>query len=1508
MTFHSTLFLLRYIVVESVIVKNLFARLNCILLLLLIPGLVCAQEISFSSSGLINESVNNPTSLEFGPDGRLYVSQQNGVIWAFTIQRDNAEPGSGQYTAIDAEQITLVQQGIVNHTDDGTPTTVALRQVTGIKTAGTATNPILYVTSSDNLIGGGGSANDKNLDTNSGVLSKLTLNNGTWSKIDLVRGLPRCEENHSTNGMDIFEKNGDTYMLFQQGGHTNKGAPSNNFVGTPEYLLSGAILIVNLTQLESMNVYTDPRTNTEYVYDLPTLNDPNREDIDSSDSRFPYPSGHPMEFSSIDVGDPFGGADGLNQSFAEASGPVQVFSPGYRNAYDVVVTESGHIYTYDNGPNTGWGGLPIIYDSTGAIKSDQTIASYDPINGDYVKNDFNEVGSSGHGDTLHYVGTINDANGTYYGGHANPIAAFPLLADLITYKNISGSWTETARHQLPDLLPSVSGYFNGSFTASDFPSDSRLGEYLAGAITSNKVNILDIINSSTNGMAEYTASNFNNALNGNLLAVSFNGDITRYELNASGDDIVNDEVIFSGFGSTPLDVTTQSDNDIFPGTIWAAVYGPNNIAVFEPSDVLCIDDGNPNSDSDNDGYTNQDELDNGLAVCSGGITPPDNDLDFVSDLNDDDDDNDLILDVNDPYAIDPNNGLTTIMPVDYPFWNNDPGTGFFGLGFTGLMLDPAGNTDYLTQYDEENISFGGAAGKASIDLVPVGDATGVINTQQYGFQYGVNVTSALPSFTIHSRIESPFFGINGSGTRPVDDQTVGIFLGDGSQDNYLKVVLGYGTSTSDSIDGVQIVLEVDDLVTLDQRFDLVDLLTINAVDIYLSVNPSLLSVQVYVSTDGGITVSPIGASISVPPSFFDNNDGFAMATGIISSSTGTSAVPFSAAWDFLNVTIDQPGQIETSVGTAGVDFGNITIDSEETLINLGLKNLSGPADPTLTIEGIQITGPDAILFSTNVSLPVTLGPGGEINVPVSFDPIGTPGVKTATLIVTISQSGSSNTEDISIPLTAVITELFQPLYRINAGGSTVVATDGGPDWLGDNPIDSSAIFTVNTGNIGSYELLYENRDSSIPSYIDESTFNSLFADERWDPSDGPEMLYSIPLVNENYIVRLYIGNGWFRADSVGDRLFDVEIEGQIVIDNFDLIAAFGDEVGGVIEVPVTVNDNELNIEFIHQVQNTLVNAIEIIGPPIDVLPLSLDSIDDQNNKVDDIVDFTVLGSGGDPLLNLTYSILGQPDGVQIEPTNGQIFGVVEATALSGGIAHDGVHSVSVTLSQNGLTSVIQQFEWVITPNDACNNCPVEEELESVYRINAGGPTINATDDGPDWIGDFPLDPSAIFTVNTGQSSIYSLQYDLRDQSIPSYIDEVTFNGIFASERWDEASGTEMMYSIPVQNDNYIIRLFLGNGWYGADAVGDRVYDVLLEDINMVDDLDLIDAFGHQVGGVIEVPISVNDGELNLEFIHQLQNPIINAIEILRTIDNTLPDDELCFPIVANNQKVVIVCL
>ncbi len=850
------------------------------------------------------------------------------------------------------------------------------------------------------------------------------------------------------------------------------------------------------------------------------------------------------------------------------------------------------------------------------------------------------------------------------------------------------------------MLPGSAGYFQSSFSITDFPDDARQGAYLSGEINSTDVNILDLINSSTNGMCEYTASNFDGALKGSLLSASFNGNIWRHVPSVNGGVLESKEILFNGFGSIPLDVIALPDDHSFAGTVWAVTYGASNITIFEPSDSNCIEstdpDFDPTADNDNDGYSNQDELDNNTNLCSAGSTPNDFDGDFISDLNDQDDDNDAILDVNDAFAIDANNGTTTNLPINYPFENGNPGTGFSGLGFTGLMLDPTGNTDYLTQFDEDNLDFGGATGKASINLVPDGDAYQESNSQQYAFQLGVNVDQNSNPFTIHSRVESPFFGIDGVATDPVRFQSAGIFIGNGDQDNYLKFVIGYGTEDTDIIDGVEVLLETNGIAT-SERYDVENLLDGNAVDFLINVNPELNEARPYISLDGGTTTIAIGAPITLPANFLDPTDAKGLAVGLISTSFTDlgSPTPFTAAWDFISITEDVSEML--AVAEEQLVFEEVVALSTPVEQTISVQNQSAPFDPAIEITAITISGPDSALFSTTATAPISVAPGTSSSIPVIFTPDQNPGVKNAT--IAIEHTGVDS--PLIVPASATIIGQFAPSVRINAGSVAFAATDQGPDWLANDQKNSFSndLYSVNTGNIGTFNLPYAQKHSSIPAYIDEATYAAIFAKERWDSAPGEEMEFTIPVANGNHIVNLYLGNGWGGASDEGARVYDIEIEGLILKDDLDLIAEFGGhKVGGMLSFPVTIFDEAISIRFIHEVQNPLINAIEILSPVVtEITDLQLTAIEDLTSDINETIDFAVAVSGGDPSKNYTYEIVGQPDGIIIEPTNGQISGVIAATAIDGGPAHDGVHLVTVTVSQEGLDPVDTQFTWTVLP-------------------------------------------------------------------------------------------------------------------------------------------------------------------------------------------------------------------
>ena len=112
----------------------------------------CGGTVSFSKHKLAGATPAAPTSLQFGPDGRLYVARQNGVIMAYRIARSP----DGAYSTTGQEVIDEISS-MPNRDDDGTPNpAVTGRLVTGILVTGTAAQPVIYVGSSDPRIGAGG--------------------------------------------------------------------------------------------------------------------------------------------------------------------------------------------------------------------------------------------------------------------------------------------------------------------------------------------------------------------------------------------------------------------------------------------------------------------------------------------------------------------------------------------------------------------------------------------------------------------------------------------------------------------------------------------------------------------------------------------------------------------------------------------------------------------------------------------------------------------------------------------------------------------------------------------------------------------------------------------------------------------------------------------------------------------------------------------------------------------------------------------------------------------------------------------------------------------------------------------------------------------------------------------------------------------------------------------------------------------------------------------------------
>jgi hypothetical protein len=809
----------------------------------LVFGSPAEAAVGFGKSVLSGATKTRPTSLQFGPDGALYALYQDGTIIIYHIVRN----GPNNY-AVSSSNTVLLVKNIANHNDNGavnnsistTSCNSPCREATGLLVTGTAAAPVMYVSSSDPRYGGG-SRGDTGLDTNSGIVSRLTLSGSTWVKKDLVRGLPRSEENHSINGMALDPATNTLYL--GAAGNTNEGAPSNVFAYLPEYALSSAILSIDLNAIGNT------------TYDLPTLNDASRADDPNKPG--------------WDVNDPFGGNNGMNQAVISPGGPVQVYASGFRNPFDVIFgtvgAHAGKLYAVDNGYNAGQGGTPVGAGTPGCTNG---------------QNDTSPV--TGY-DGLHYV-----SGKGYYGGHPNP-----------TRGNNANTFGGQSPVPAADVNP-VECNFETSLGADPNPTRPAIGWDP----------------SSTNGLTEYTASNFGGAMQGDLLTAEWDGYVQRFTLNAAGTAVTSSSTIFANVSQHPLSITALGDSGPFPGTVWVGDHTSGSIFVFEPDDGggggTCTGAYSTTLDEDGDGYTNADEIDNGTDPCSAADKPADWDGDHISDLNDPNDDNDATPDTSDPWAIDSANGSATLLPINHPFDDSsEPGGGLLNLGFTGLMTN--GHTDYASLFDRTKLTAGGAGGVFTVDQVGPGDALGAANTQQYAFQYGFNLASANGAvFTPHTRVLSPF-----AGTSPTGTESIGLQLGTGDQDNYVKLVVSPAAGGQ-----IQMLNEVGGSVVSTQSVS-VPLSSMGAVDLYLAVDPATHNVQAsYQVTTGGTTGARtnLGTPLALPSAWFSMP---ALASGVIATSGGAPTFP--ATWDLFEIQVSkyQPDARVKRLGAASYLGDNI---------------------------------------------------------------------------------------------------------------------------------------------------------------------------------------------------------------------------------------------------------------------------------------------------------------------------------------------------------------------------------------------------------------------------------------------------------------------------------------------------------------------------------------------------------------------------------------------------------
>lgn len=258
--------------------------------------------------------------------------------------------------------------------------------------------------------------------------------------------------------------------------------------------------------------------------------------------------------------------------------------------------------------------------------------------------------------------------------------------------------------------------------------------------------------------------------------------------------------------------------------------------------------------------------------------------------------------------------------------------------------------------------------------------------------------------------------------------------------------------------------------------------------------------------------------------------------------------------------------------------------------------------------------------------------------------------------------------------------------------------------------------------------------SSTGSSIQQTDDDLLYQTERWG-----NFTYTFDLPNGNYNVRIHLAEIFH--DEANKRAMDISIEGESIVSALDIYNEVGKNSAHILEADdISVTDGQLNLEFIPNIDNAKVSAI-------DISLLLLRSGDEDNDGVENITDKCVYTSA---------DLISQVDEsgcapAEIDADNDGLMDNLDLclnTELTALVDNDGCSA-----SQRD-----QDNDLVMDHIDQCNNTPTES-TSSVNSIGCND-TISAIlaqpfleQDGLLVIDLASLDLHVNWEVNTAKQSI-----------------------------------------------------------------------------------------------------------------------------------------------------------
>ncbi|UOQ69960.1 malectin domain-containing carbohydrate-binding protein (plasmid) [Hymenobacter volaticus] len=412
-----------------------------------------------------------------------------------------------------------------------------------------------------------------------------------------------------------------------------------------------------------------------------------------------------------------------------------------------------------------------------------------------------------------------------------------------------------------------------------------------------------------------------------------------------------------------------------------------------------------------------------------------------------------------------------------------------------------------------------------------------------------------------------------------------------------------------------------------------------------------------------------------------------------------------------------------------------------------------------------------------------------------------------------------------------------------------------------------------------------------------TTEDALYQTERY----GQQFGYAFPVSRgQQYQVVLHFAEVY--ATQVGQRVFDVALEGTKVLDNYDIYRKVGAYTATTERFTVTVADDELNLDFSSLasaggVDNAKISAIEVYGPsttpttPTAVLRLkagggqlstSIGTFAADQYATGGAVfatDQPIAATQDDalyqterygsftynlPVPNGTYSVKLHFAELYWDAAGQRVFTV----AAEG---RPVLQAYDIVKKAGPLTATTETFPVTVT----------DGQLTLAFAPGAGGvdqPKVSA-------IEVLEATPTAVLRLKAGGDALTtSFGRFAADQFFAGGSDFATDqpiagtqeDALYQSERYGS-----FLYSLPVANGTYTVKLHFAELYW--DAPGQRLFDVAAEGTTVLKAYDIVQKVGPLTATTESFSVTVTDGVLSLAFAPGaggVDQPKVSAIEVL----------------------------